>query len=137
MGIVFQQYHLMNNLTALENVGIPLELQKVNHFESVAREALKMVGLSHRLAHFPAQLSGGECQRVAIARAIISEPKLILADEPSGNLDDKTGKEIMDLLFRLCRDRGQTLILVTHNHELAKACDRTLILKAGKFQAIK
>jgi putative ABC transport system ATP-binding protein len=96
-----------------------------------------MVGLSHRLAHFPAQLSGGECQRVAIARAIISEPKLILADEPSGNLDDKTGKEIMDLLFRLCRDRGQTLILVTHNHELAKACDRTLILKAGKFQAIK
>ena len=137
MGIVFQQYHLMNNLTALENVGIPLELQKVNRFESVAREALKMVGLSHRLAHFPAQLSGGECQRVAIARAIISEPKLILADEPSGNLDDKTGKEIMDLLFRLCRDRGQTLILVTHNHELAKACDRTLILKAGKFQAIK
>jgi putative ABC transport system ATP-binding protein len=137
MGIVFQQYHLMNNLTALENVGIPLELQKVNHFESAAREALKMVGLSHRLAHFPAQLSGGECQRVAIARAIISEPKLILADEPSGNLDDKTGKEIMDLLFRLCRDRGQTLILVTHNHELAKACDRTLILKGGKFQPIK
>lgn len=137
MGIVFQQYHLMNNLTALENVGIPLELQKVNHFESAAREALKMVGLSHRLAHFPAQLSGGECQRVAIARAIISEPKLILADEPSGNLDDKTGKEIMDLLFRLCRDRGQTLILVTHNHELAQACDRTLILKGGKFQSIK
>jgi len=93
MGIVFQQYHLMNNLTALENVGIPLELQKVNHFESAAREALKMVGLSHRLAHFPAKLSGGECQRVAIARAIISEPKLILADEPSGNLDDKTGKK--------------------------------------------
>ncbi len=137
MGIVFQQYHLMNNLTALENVGIPLELQKVNHFESAAREALNMVGLSHRLAHFPAQLSGGECQRVAIARAIISEPKLILADEPSGNLDDNTGKEIMDLLFRLCRDRGQTLILVTHNHELAKACDQTLILKAGKFQATK
>lgn len=137
IGIVFQQYHLMNNLTTLENVGIPLELQNVNHFESAAREALKMVGLSHRLAHFPAQLSGGECQRVAIARAIISEPKLILADEPSGNLDDKTGKEIMDLIFRLCRDRGQTLILVTHNHELAKACDRTLILKGGKFQSIK
>ncbi|MDG1325405.1 MAG: ABC transporter ATP-binding protein [Opitutales bacterium] len=137
IGIVFQQYHLMNNLTTLENVGIPLELQNVNHFESAAREALKMVGLSHRLAHFPAQLSGGECQRVAIARAIISEPKLILADEPSGNLDDNTGKEIMDLLFRLCRDRGQTLILVTHNHELAKACDRTLVLKGGKFQAIK
>ena len=134
MGIVFQQYHLMNNLPTLENVGIPLELQKVNHYESSAREAIKMVGLSHRLAHFPGQLSGGECQRVAIARAIVSEPKIILADEPSGNLDDKTGKEVMDLLFRLCQDRGQTLILVTHNHDLAKSCDRTLVLKGGKFQ---
>ena len=133
MGIVFQQYHLMNNLTALENVGIPLELQKVSHYETAAREALKMVGLSHRLAHFPSQLSGGECQRVAIARAIVSEPKIILADEPSGNLDDKTGEEVMGLLFRLCQDRGQTLILVTHNHELAKSCDRTLMLKGGKF----
>ena len=133
MGIVFQQYHLMNNLTALENVGIPLERQKVSHYETAAREALKMVGLSHRLAHFPSQLSGGECQRVAIARAIVSEPKIILADEPSGNLDDKTGEEVMSLLFRLCQDRGQTLILVTHNHELAKSCDRTLMLKGGKF----
>ena len=133
MGIVFQQYHLMNNLTALENVGIPLELQKVSNYETAAREALKMVGLSHRLAHFPSQLSGGECQRVAIARAIVSEPKIILADEPSGNLDDKTGEEVMSLLFRLCQDRGQTLILVTHNHELAKSCDRTLMLKGGKF----
>ena len=133
MGIVFQQYHLMNNLTALENVGIPLELQKVSHYETAAREALKMVGLSHRLAHFPSQLSGGECQRVAIARAIVSEPKITLADEPSGNLDDKTGEEVMSLLFRLCQDRGQTLILVTHNHELAKSCDRTLMLKGGKF----
>ena len=133
MGIVFQQYHLMNNLTALENVGIPLELQKVSHYETAAREALKMVGLSHRLAHFPSQLSGGECQRVAIARAIVSEPKIILADEPSGNLDDKTGEEVMSLLFRLCQDRGQTLILVTHNHELAKSCDRILMLKGGKF----
>jgi putative ABC transport system ATP-binding protein len=133
MGIVFQQYHLMNNLTALENVGIPLELQKVSHYETAAREALKMVGLSHRLAHFPSQLSGGECQRVAIARAIVSEPKIILADEPSGNLDDNTGQEVMSLLFRLCQDRGQTLILVTHNHELAISCDRTLMLKGGKF----
>ena len=133
MGIVFQQYHLMNNLTALENVGIPLELQKVSHYETAAREALKMVGLSHRLAHFPSQLSGGECQRVAIARSIVSEPKIILADEPSGNLDDKTGQEVMNLLFKLCQDRGQTLILVTHNHELAKSCERTLMLKGGKF----
>lgn len=137
LGIVFQQYHLMSNLTALENVGIPLELQKIDNFNSAAREALKLVGLSHRIAHFPAQLSGGECQRVAIARAIVGKPKLILADEPSGNLDDKTGKEVMDLLFRLCKERKQTLILVTHNHDLAYNCDRTLVLKDGKLAAQK
>ena len=133
MGIVFQQYHLMSNLSALENVGIPLELQNQNHFEKAACEALKMVGLAHRLSHFPSELSGGECQRVAIARAIVSEPNLILADEPSGNLDDKTGNEVMELLFRLCRDRGQTLILVTHNQDLAARCDRTLVLQGGKL----
>ena len=137
LGIVFQQYHLMSNLTALENVGIPLELQKTDNFNSAAREALKLVGLSHRIAHFPAQLSGGECQRVAIARAIVGKPKLILADEPSGNLDDKTGKEVMDLLFRLCKERKQTLILVTHNHDLAYNCDRTLVLRDGKLAAQK
>ena len=133
MGIVFQQYHLMSNLSAIENVGIPLELQNQNHFEKAACEALKMVGLAHRLSHFPSELSGGECQRVAIARAIVSEPNLILADEPSGNLDDKTGNEVMALLFRLCRDRGQTLILVTHNQDLAARCDRTLVLQGGKL----
>ena len=133
LGVIFQQYHLMSNLTALENVGIPLELQKVNDFQSAALEALKMVGLSHRISHFPSQLSGGECQRVAIARAIVGKPKLILADEPSGNLDDKTGKEVMDLLFKLCKEREQTLILVTHNHDLAQNCDRTLVLKDGKL----
>ena len=133
LGVIFQQYHLMSNLTALENVGIPLELQKVNNFQSAALEALKMVGLSHRISHFPSQLSGGECQRVAIARAIVGKPKLILADEPSGNLDDKTGKEVMDLLFKLCKEREQTLILVTHNHDLAQNCDRTLVLKDGKL----
>ncbi len=133
LGVIFQQYHLMSNLTALENVGIPLELQKVNDFQSAALEALKMVGLSHRIAHFPSQLSGGECQRVAIARAIVGKPKLILADEPSGNLDDKTGKEVMNLLFELCKEREQTLILVTHNHDLAQNCDRTLVLKDGKL----
>ncbi len=137
LGIVFQQYHLMSNLTALENVGIPLELQKIDNFDTAAREALKLVGLSHRIAHFPAQLSGGECQRVAIARAIVGKPKLILADEPSGNLDDKTGKEVMDLLFRLCKERKQTLILVTHNHNLAYNCDRTLVLKDGKLAPLK
>ena len=133
LGVIFQQYHLMSNLTALENVGIPLELQKVTDFQSEALEALKMVGLSHRISHFPSQLSGGECQRVAIARAIVGKPKLILADEPSGNLDDKTGKEVMDLLFKLCKEREQTLILVTHNYDLAQNCDRTLVLKDGKL----
>ena len=137
LGIVFQQYHLMNNLTTLENVSLPLELQKADGYESRSREALEQVGLSHRLTHFPTQLSGGECQRVAIARAIVSQPPIILADEPSGNLDDKTGKEVMDLLFRLCNKRQQTLILVTHNQELASHCDRTLILKNGKLEDTK
>ena len=136
LGIVFQQYHLMSNLTALENVGVPLELQGTREFVEPARLALKQVGLSNRLAHFPSQLSGGECQRVALARAIVSEPSLIQADEPSGNLDQKTGREIMDLLFRLCRDRGQSLILVTHNHELAKLCDRTLLLSDGRLKPL-
>ena len=136
LGIVFQQYHLMSNLTALENVGVPLELQGSREFVKPARLALKQVDLSNRLAHFPSQLSGGECQRVALARAMVSEPSLILADEPSGNLDQKTGREIMDLIFRLCRDRGQSLILVTHNHELAKLCDRTLILSDGRLKPL-
>jgi putative ABC transport system ATP-binding protein len=136
LGIVFQQYHLMSNLTALENVGLPLELQGVRDFFEPARSVLKQVGLSNRLAHFPAQLSGGECQRVAMARAIVSKPRLILADEPSGNLDQKTGREIIDLLFRLCRERKQSLILVTHNHELAKLCDRTLLLSGGRLKPV-
>ncbi len=135
MGIVFQQYHLMSNLTALENVGIPLELRKDPNYQQLARDALKMVGLSHRLSHFPGELSGGECQRVAIARAIVAKPKIILADEPSGNLDDETGKEVMDLLFQLHRERKQTLILVTHNQELASVCDRMMVLQKGQLQA--
>ena len=133
LGIVFQQYHLMSNLTALENVGIPLELQGKSDFTEPAMLALDQVGLSDRLNHFPSQLSGGECQRVAIARAIVSEPSFILADEPSGNLDRKTGGEIMDLLFRLCREKEQSLILVTHNQELAQSCDRTLVLSDGRL----
>ena len=137
LGIVFQQYHLMNNLTTLENVSLPLELQKADDYDSRSREALEQVGLSHRLTHFPTQLSGGECQRVAIARAIVSRPPIILADEPSGNLDDKTGKEVMDLLFRLCDERQQTLILVTHNQELASQCNRTLVLRNGKLEDTK
>jgi len=133
LGIVFQQYHLMSNLTALENVGIPLELQGKSDFTGPAMLALDQVGLSDRLNHFPSQLSGGECQRVALARAIVSEPNFILADEPSGNLDRKTGGDIMDLLFRLCREKEQSLILVTHNRELAQFCNRTLVLRDGRL----
>ena len=143
LGIVFQQYHLMSNLTALENVGLPLELiykpdfQKKKKKKKRKKEALGLVGLSHRLAHFPSELSGGECQRVAIARAIVAAPKVILADEPSGNLDNETGDEVMKLLFRLSKERKQSLILVTHNQELAHCCDRTLFLTKGKLKQIK
>lgn len=137
LGIVFQQYHLMSNLTALENVSLPLELQKQKNVESKARKALSLVGLSHRLSHLPSELSGGECQRVALARAMVAKPNLILADEPSGNLDGKTGAEIMDLLLNLCRKREQTLILVTHNHELANLCDRCLELREGRLHDSK
>ena len=137
LGIVFQQYHLMSNLTALENVSLPLELQRQKDAETKARKALEQVGLSHRLSHLPSELSGGECQRVALARAMDTKPSLILADEPSGNLDGNTGKEVMNLLFKLCREHEQTLILVTHNHELAKLCDRCLELRDGRLHATK
>ena len=101
----------------------------------MARKSLNQVGLSHRLAHFPSQLSGGESQRVAIARAMVTKPKIILADEPSGNLDQKTGDEIMGLIFQLCEERKQTLILVTHNQKLAMKCDRTLVLSGGTLNS--
>lgn len=133
LGIVFQQYHLLSNLTALENVTLPLELQHRAKVDNEARKALAMVGLSNRLSHFPSELSGGECQRVALARAMITRPSLILADEPSGNLDSKTGREIMELLFKLCKEREQTLILVTHNRDLASLCDRSLTLREGRL----
>jgi len=95
------------------------------------------VGLSHRVAHFPSEMSGGECQRVAIARALVTRPSLVLADEPSGNLDHKTGEEVMDLLFSLCNEHGITLILVTHNRELVNRCDRALLLKDGALKNLK
>ncbi|OUU28460.1 MAG: ABC transporter ATP-binding protein [Verrucomicrobia bacterium TMED44] len=133
LGIVFQQYHLMSNLTALENVSLPLELQRQSKVDSQARESLGLVGLSHRLSHLPSELSGGECQRVALARAMVTKPSLILADEPSGNLDGKTGQEVMELLFKLCKKQEQTLILVTHNQELASRCDRSLSLRDGRL----
>ena len=134
LGIVFQQYHLMRNLTAVENVGLPLEILGTTDFADRARTALKEVGLDHRATHFPSEMSGGECQRVAIARALVTRPSLILADEPSGNLDQKTGDEVMDILFNLCREHTTSLVLVTHNRELADRCDRSLLLKEGALE---
>jgi putative ABC transport system ATP-binding protein len=131
LGIIFQQYHLMRNLTAMENVGLPLEILGVANDQQLAQDALSEVGLSHRSSHFPSEMSGGECQRVAIARALVTQPSLILADEPSGNLDQKTGEEVMSLLFHLCTEHNTTLLLVTHNRELAHRCDRILQLTEG------
>ena len=133
LGIVFQQYHLMRNLTAMENAGLPLEILGKNDYAEQACKALDEVGLSHRLNHFPSEMSGGECQRVAIARALITRPAVVLADEPSGNLDQKTGEDVMDLLFSLCTQHRITLALVTHNQELARRCHRALVLRDGSL----
>jgi putative ABC transport system ATP-binding protein len=137
LGIVFQQYHLMRNLTAVENVGIPLEILGKADYTKQAQLALDQVSLSDRADHFPSEMSGGECQRVAIARAIVTRPSLILADEPSGNLDQKTGEEVMKLLFKLCGENEITLILVTHNQELAEQCDRAFLLQDGVLVELK
>ena len=133
LGIVFQQYHLMRNLTAVENAGLPLEILGKNDYTEQACKALDEVGLSHRLNHFPSEMSGGECQRVAIARALITRPAVVLADEPSGNLDQKTGEDVMELLFSLCTQHRITLVLVTHNQELARRCHRALVLRDGSL----
>jgi putative ABC transport system ATP-binding protein len=135
IGIVFQQFHLFPELTALENAAIPLELRGDPEAEAKARAALEAVGLGHRLEHTPDRLSGGEKQRVAIARAFVGEPALLLADEPSGNLDAKTGEEVMDLLFDRVRERGMTLILVTHDEALAGRCARRVVLDRGVIGA--
>ncbi|OGH01655.1 MAG: ABC transporter ATP-binding protein [Candidatus Lambdaproteobacteria bacterium RIFOXYD1_FULL_56_27] len=131
LGIVFQQFHLLPHLSALENVSLPLELMGKPQAVEAAREQLAQVGLTHRLQHFPSQLSGGECQRVAIARALAVRPKLLLADEPTGNLDEKTGQSLSDLFFSLVEQQQMTLLLVTHNQELAKRCERSLFLFEG------
>lgn len=133
VGIVFQAFRLIPTMTALENVAVPLELAgKPKAFER-AKAALEQVGLGHRLTHYPDQLSGGEQQRVALARAFVIEPKLLIADEPTGNLDGTTGTAIMDLLFSL-RDRfGTTLLLVTHDQSLAQRCDRTVRVRDGQI----
>jgi len=133
LGIVFQQFHLMSGLTALENVSLPLELQDADDATARARDALAHVGLADRAGHLPARLSGGECQRVALARALVVEPALLLADEPSGSLDAKTGEAVDRLLFDLVERRGTALVLVTHSDRLAEACDRCLRLEGGRL----
>jgi putative ABC transport system ATP-binding protein len=135
IGIVFQSFHLVPTMTALENVALPSEFAGTPDAFVTARELLQEVGLSHRVDHFPAQLSGGEQQRVAIARALSRRPKLILADEPTGNLDRKTGGHVIDLLFGLQRRREATLILVTHDERLAGACDRTVRMADGRVES--
>ncbi len=135
IGIVFQSFHLVPTMTALENVALPLEFAGAGDAFATARELLQEVGLTHRMDHFPAQLSGGEQQRVAIARALSRRPKLIFADEPTGNLDRKTGGHVIDLLFGLQRRREATLILVTHDEKLAAACDRTIRMADGRVES--
>ena len=132
IGIVFQSFQLIPTMTALENVAIPLELARRRDAFFRAREELEAVGLGDRLSHYPAQLSGGEQQRVALARAMAPDPAILVADEPTGNLDAATGESIMALMFKLRAERGSTLVLVTHDAELASRCDRTVALKAGR-----
>ncbi|MFW8636530.1 ABC transporter ATP-binding protein [Cribrihabitans pelagius] len=133
MGVVFQSFHLIPTMTALENVATPLELAGVADAFGRARAELEAVGLGHRAGHFPAQMSGGEQQRVALARALAPRPALLLADEPTGNLDEANGAAVMDLLFGL-RDRyGATLVMVTHAPELAARCDRVVRLRDGRI----
>ncbi|MCO5142545.1 MAG: ABC transporter ATP-binding protein [Oligoflexia bacterium] len=136
VGIVFQQYHLLPHLTAIENVLLPLEILEVKNRNEIAANLLKDLGLEHRLNHLPRQMSGGECQRVAIARALATSPSLLLADEPSGNLDSDTGSIVMNAFFNQVRKTKTTTILVTHNKELADQCDRKYLLEKGFLKEI-
>ena len=131
VGFVFQSFQLLPALTALENVMLPLELNGGTGAAARARQVLERVGLGERLTHYPRQLSGGEQQRVAVARAFVTEPRLLFADEPTGNLDSITGEQVIELLFRMNRDSGTTLVLVTHDADLAKRCDRRIHISAG------
>ncbi len=133
VGFVFQSFHLVPSLNALENVMLPLELAGRQSAREIATRIIEQVGLADRWSHYPAQLSGGEKQRVAIARAFATEPAVLFADEPTGNLDSKTGATIMDLMFDLNRSSSTTLVLVTHDNALAERCDRVLSLDAGKL----
>ena len=134
LGFVFQSFHLINSLNVLDNVELPLLYRKVGSTERrrLATEVLERVGLTHRMRHFPTQLSGGQCQRVAIARALIGNPEIILADEPTGNLDSKMGAEVMEILHRLNKEDGRTIVMVTHNEEQAKQTSRVVRFFDGR-----
>lgn len=134
LGFVFQSFHLINTLNVLDNVELPLIFHKMSGSERTrrAKEVLERVGLTHRMKHMPSQLSGGQCQRVAIARAIVGNPEIILADEPTGNLDSKMGAEIMDILCRLNKEDGRTIVMVTHNEEQARLSSRTIHFFDGR-----
>jgi len=133
VGFVFQSFHLIQSLTALENVMLPLELARHAHPRETAHTALRNVGLAERADHYPRQLSGGEKQRVAIARAYVVQPTVLFADEPTGNLDQKTGETVIEILFRMNREYGTTLVLVSHDLALAKRCDRIIQMEAGQI----
>jgi putative ABC transport system ATP-binding protein len=137
VGIVFQSFHLIPTMTALENVAVPLELAGIADAHERAQAELAAVGLAERMAHYPAQLSGGEQQRVALARAMIAHPAILVADEPTGNLDESTGRQIIDLLFAGHRERRSTLVLVTHDPALAARCDRVVRLRSGRIEAAR
>lgn len=134
LGFVFQSFHLINSLNVIDNVELPLLYRKmpVKERTRLAKEVLERVGLSHRMRHMPTQLSGGQCQRVAIARAIVGNPEIILADEPTGNLDSKMGAEVMELLHKLNKEDGRTIVMVTHNEEQAKQTSRTIRFFDGR-----
>jgi putative ABC transport system ATP-binding protein len=134
IGIVFQAFHLIPTMTALENVAVPLELADSSDALLRAERELAAVGLKERIHHYPAELSGGEQQRVALARALAPNPSIVVADEPTGNLDETTGRDIIELLFRGHKERGTTLVLVTHDNELAGRCDRVLHMHSGRIE---
>jgi putative ABC transport system ATP-binding protein len=134
VGIVFQSFHLIPTMTALENVAVPLELADVGDATERARAELASVGLAERLNHYPAQLSGGEQQRVALARALAPNPAILVADEPTGNLDEETGRQIVELLFKGHEERGMTLVLVTHDSALAARCGRVVRMRSGHVE---
>ena len=134
LGFVFQSFHLINSLNVIDNVELPLLYRKMSSSErtALAKQVLERVGLSHRMKHMPTQLSGGQCQRVAIARAIVGNPDIILADEPTGNLDSKMGAEVMELLHKLNQEDGRTIVMVTHNEAQAKQTARTIHMLDGR-----